>query len=245
MLPLLSLMGPKIYPRLAYEACPRGGGAAARRSTSLFFRGAHGTGEAAQAVRAKLSQLRSLPKVDVKFTRGGPTKLLPRTKEVLTAAGHRDVRLPYNTLTYASGMLHSDFCLLPRGETTNPGRRFIDAVAAGCIPFLIGDAIRPPLSSLLAGALANFTVRLSESEFTRYPTTAVTDTLKEAVPRLGALRKALLAAREDLLLATGTSPLAGNMSDAHGADLVLLEAGRTFCPRTPTTFKACVDSFAR
>ena len=34
----------------------------------------------------------------------------------------------------AHGMLHSDFCALPRGEGANPGRRLIDAVAAYARP---------------------------------------------------------------------------------------------------------------
>ena len=46
-------------------------------------------------------------------------------------------------------MLHADFCALPRGDGTNPGRRLVDAVASGCVPLLIGDAMRPPLSAFL------------------------------------------------------------------------------------------------
>lgn len=253
MLPLLSLMSPRLHPRLASEACPRGGAGAApaagaaavgppapRRRTTLFFRGAHGTEEQAQAVRAKLVELKGVSGVsaDIKFTRGGPGKLSAKTRGVLgVGAGSKDVRMPYNTDLYASGMLHSDFCLLPRGDTTNPGRRLLDAVAAGCVPMIIGDTLKLPLRSLVR--FESFTVRVVESEFLRYPQTAVGEALQAAVPRLGELRRALLGARDELLLGTGTAPLAANYSLTHGADLVLLEAGRTFCPRTPASLKAC------
>ena len=56
MLPLLSLMNPSIHPRLTSEACPRGaapgvaGASVKRRSTLLFFRGAHGTSLQSQEV---------------------------------------------------------------------------------------------------------------------------------------------------------------------------------------------------
>jgi hypothetical protein len=64
--------------------------------------------------------------------------------------------------------------------------------------------------------------------------------LRTALPHLGALRRALLGARDQLLLGTGTGPLAANhTATAHGSDLALLAAGRTFCPRAPATFKAC------
>ena len=31
------------------------------------------------------------------------------------------------------------------------------------------------------------------------------------------------------------------LPDAKGADLVLLKAGQTFCPRSPSTFRTCVE----
>lgn len=95
-------------------------------------------------------------------------------------------------------MLHSDFCAIPRGDGTNPGRRLVDAVAAGCIPLLLGDTIRPPLSSLLR--YADFSVRVPEAEFLRYPKAAVTDALSAATPRLAELRRNLIRARDELLL---------------------------------------------
>ena len=65
MLPLLTLMDPKVHPRLTAEACPRGGGGVKRRSTQLFFRGAHGTSEAAQQVRSRLWEVRGMAGADM------------------------------------------------------------------------------------------------------------------------------------------------------------------------------------
>jgi hypothetical protein len=137
--------------------------------------------------------------VDVKFTRGGP-KL---SSSARTALGGKDVRMPYNTdlyaqgmllrgmqvLTtapsphrYAQGMLRADFCVLPRGDEADPGRRLLDAVAAGCVPMIIGDTIRLPLAPLIA--YKNFTVRVPESEFLRDPHAAVNEVLTTALHTL-------------------------------------------------------------
>lgn len=238
MLPLLSLMHPMHAGRLDAEACT--GGGARRRPTTLFFRGAHGTEERAQAVRAKMLELRAMGPddgvraVDVRFTRGGGVRLSAKTRASLAA---KDVRMPFNAEVYAAGMLRSDFCLLPRADAPNPGRRLIDAVAAGCVPMLIGDTLKLPLGKLLS--YDRFTVRVPEADFVRMPRAAVAEALRAATPRLGELRRALRAARDELLLGTGTAPLAANHSIAHGADLILLEAGRAVCPRSPASFKAC------
>ena len=109
--------------------------------------------------------------MDVKFTRGGP-KL---SSSARTALGGKDVRMPYNTDLYTQGMLRADFCVLPRGDEANPGRRLLDAVAAGCVPMIIGDTIRLPLAPLIA--YKNFTVRVPESEFLRDPHAAVSEVL--------------------------------------------------------------------
>ena len=51
MLPLLSLMDPKVHPKLTAEACPNGQHSTAvkRRPTLLYFRGAHGTGDSTRS----------------------------------------------------------------------------------------------------------------------------------------------------------------------------------------------------
>ena len=82
-------------------------------------------------------------------------------------------------------------------------------------------------------------VRVPEAEFLRYPMGAIRDAMEAAVPRLPELRRNLLMAREELLLGVGASPL--EMTPMRGADLVLLQAGRAYCPRTPSTLKACIE----
>jgi hypothetical protein len=242
MLPLLSLMGGALSSKLAMEACRS---QPTRRRTTIFFRGAHGVSSGAQELRARLWELRTLRGADVKFSKGGPPPngLAPSVKTRLATFGWtKDLRMPYNVETAANGMLHSDFCIMPLGDgaqKTNPGRRFIDAVAAGCVPIFIGDSLRPPLSAFLS--YNEFTLRVPESEFLRYPRTSIQDLLTAAVPRLGELRKNLVRARDDLLLGIGTIPI--NATPTHAADLVLLQAGKVFCPRSPSTLRACIDGF--
>jgi len=246
MLPLLSLMNPSVHPKLTSEACPRGGpGVSAapvkRRSTLLFYRGAHGTSDQSQEVRARLWELRTMAGADIKFSRGGPVALKPSIQQRMKSLGWsgRMVTMPFNTHATAYGMLHSDFCAIPRGEGPNPGRRLVDAVAAGCVPLLLGDNLRPPLSSLLK--YTDFTVRVPEAEFLRYPKGAVSDALAAATPRLAELRRNLIRARDELLLGYGDAPIPTNFSAAKGADLVLLKAGQAFCPRSPATFRSCTE----
>lgn len=130
-----------------------------------------------------------MPGADIKFSVGGPplNGLSAAVKSRLASYGWtKDVRMPYNAEATASGMAHADFCLLPLGDDAlriNPGRRLIDAVAAGCVPILIGDALKPPFSSLLS--YDAFSLRIAESEFLRYPRSAVGDALEKAVLRLG------------------------------------------------------------
>lgn len=239
MLPLLSLMQPHVQSHLALEAC--GSRPGARRKTTLFFRGAHSVDVRAQAVRARAWALRSLPKVDVKFSRGGPQGLDKSTKDFLTQHGYKGVRMPYSPGNYVNGMLHSDFCLLPRGDATNPGRRMVDAVAAGCVPVLVGDTLRPVLSKSLR--YDAFTIRVDEAEFLRYPESTMAAALEAAAPRLPELRRALVEARNDLLLGYSSSPLElTSWLRTRGADLVLIEVGRAICPRTPASLTQCAPA---
>ena len=193
-------------------------------------------------MRARLWEVRGLPNVDIKFTSGGAGSGAldadVRQRLIQNGWNPKDVRMPYNVEAAAYGMLHSDFCALPRGEGTNPGRRMVDAVASGCIPVLIGDTLRPPMGAFMRYDM--FTVRVPEAEFLRYPKGAVGEALQKAVPRLDELRRNLLRARQELLLGSGWSPL--EMTPTKGADLVLLQAGRAFCPRTPSSFRSCEEA---
>ena len=180
-------------------------------------------------------------KIDIKYSKGGPVTLSTSIRERMKSMGWsgKDVRMPFDPHITAHGMLHSDFCIMPRGDQgTNPGRRFVDAVAAGCIPLLIGDTLKAPLSSFIKHS--DYTVRVPEAEFLRYPKGAVTEAINMAVPKLAELRRNLIRARDELLLGYGDAPLGiGNFSAAKGVDLVLLKAGQLYCPRSPATFKTC------
>ena len=89
---------------------------------------------------------------------------------------------------------------------------------------------------------ADFTVRIAESDFMHDPTGTTRAALGEAAARLVQLRANLAAARDALLLAFGTAPQPANMTVARGADLALLELGRTVCPRSPSTLRACTGT---
>ena len=65
----------------------------------------------------------------------------------------------------------------------------IDAVAAGCIPLLLGDSLRPPLSAFLK--YSEFSVRVPENDFLRYPKETMRTVLDSAVPRIGGMHSAL------------------------------------------------------
>ena len=80
---------------------------------------------------------------------------------------------------------------------------------------------------------------MSEAEFLRYPQQTVREAIDKSLPHLGQLRRRLIHAREELLLGFGASPMESNVSYARGADLILLEAGRQICPRTPSSLRAC------
>lgn len=62
---------------------------------------------------------------------------------------------------YLQRMIRSTFCLAPRGDTAS-SRRVYEAIAAGCIPVIVSDALRLPFSRRLHWP--DFSVRFSESE---------------------------------------------------------------------------------
>ena len=74
------------------------------------------------------------------------------------------------------------------------------------------------------------------------PTSTMRAALDTAAARLVQLRANVAAARDGLLLAYGSAPRPANMTVARGADLALLELGRTVCPRSPSTLRACDDA---
>lgn len=242
-LPLAQLASLHMREQLSQAACGRSAGK--RRSYSLFFRGAHPAAHDAQELRARLWDLRSLPGASIKFTRGGAGVLEPSTRAWLSSHGWvSDVRVPFNAASYAYAAARSDFCVVVRGDGQNGGRMLVDAVAAGCVPLLVGDKTVLPFRRRQGGLLAysEFTVGVDETEFMRFPGETVKRVLGEAAGRLPALRRALLGARESLLLGYGEAPLRHNMSLAAGADTILRSVGLHLCPRNPVSLRSCIDA---
>jgi len=244
-LPLPPLATLAVQLQTARQMC--GAAAARRRPTSLFFRGLHAKSHEAQELRARLWTLRQLPGAAVKFTRGGSASLEPDTRRWLVAQGWSGgSAVPFNAYAYARAALRSDFCVVVRGDGQNAGRMLVDAVAAGCVPLVIGDKTVLPFRKRQGGPLpyADFTVGVDELEYMRYPAETVRKALEEAAPRLPQLRAALLAARERLLLGYGDAPLRYNMSLARGADTLLRAVGQLICPRNPASLSSCIGEQA-
>lgn len=241
-LPLAPLATSRVHEQTAKQSC--GASASRRRSFSLFFRGPHAHSHDAQELRARLWGLRGIPGASIKFTRGGASTLESSTRSWLTAHGWTsDVRVPFNALSYAYTVLHSDFCVVIRGDGQNAGRLLVDAVAAGCVPLIIGDKTVLPFRRKLGGLLpySDFSIGVDEAEFLRFPAATVSRALDDAVPRLAKLRRALLGARESLLLGYGDAPIRYNMTLSYGADTILRSVGQHLCPRNPSSLRACVD----
>jgi len=246
--------------RQAAQACA-GGGGATRRRVSLYWRGRHAKDADAEALRARLWALKAIPGADIKFVSGGG-EISGDARSWLKAHGwSKDTRVQYSASTFASGVTHADFCLIVQGDDKGTGRALVDAVAAGCVPLLLGILSPPhgkvrrglPLSNEKSDALLRydaFSRSIDTAEFLRYPVEATKAVLDAAVPELAELRRALVAAREDLVLGFGAAPLAAaagsfatiagaDFSPGRGADLLLLEIGRAICSRSPSSLAAC------
>merc|ERR1711924_137329 len=202
-------------------------------------------GDEAEPLRSRLWALKALPGADVKFV---SVEIKEASRGWLKARGWtKDVRVPCSASTYAVGVSHADFCIIAQGDAKGAGRALVDAVAGGCVPLLLGS-VSLPLSKLLR--YDGFTRTIDTSEFLRYPVEATKAVIDASVPQLPALRRALVAAREDLILGFGSAPLAAaegsfataaaaDFTPGRGVDLVLLEVGRQICSRSPSSLSAC------
>jgi len=215
-LPLPPLLLPSVRQRQAAQACAKGG--SERRRVSVYWRGRHTKDADAGALRSRLWALKAIPGADIKFVSGGG-EISGDSRSWLKAHGWtKDTRLPYSASTYASGVSHADFCLIVQGEAKGTGRALVDAVAAGCVPLLLGS-LSPPHGKLLR--YDAFSRTIDTAEFLRYPVEATKAVIDAAVPELPKLRRALIAAREDLILGFGAAPLAaaaGSFATIAGAD---------------------------
>ena len=236
-LPSPLLLAPNTRGHVAHDACVPDG---VRRRASVFFRGPHASDSEAQQLRARLWALRAYPGADVKFTVGGGGRLDSDVRSWLGKNGWtKDIRVPLSADAGASGALHADFCFVVKGDhKLQPVQDLTDAVAAGCVPILLG--VNPkdlPLPKALD--YSTFTLTIDDLEFRRYPLETAKTALEAAAPKLPELRKALAVARDGIVLGYGAAPREGEVAPAHGADAALLQAGRAVCPRSPSSLGAC------
>ena len=112
-----------------------------------------------------------------------------------------------DTDSYAKMLSKSSFCLCPAGDLATPGQRLYDAIAAGCVPILIGvDSKSLPFARQIDyNAFAAFA---SRSGFQKDPVYAIETVLHRLTPRLATMRHALVDARRQLLYGT-LKPSAG------------------------------------
>jgi hypothetical protein len=100
---------------------------------------------------------------------------------------------------YAERMLGAKFCLAPAGDVgSSPGSRLYDALAAGCVPILVGvERASLPLSRQIDyGKVAGF---ISRTSFMRDPVYACEGLMHRLEPLLPAMRRAMADARRRLL----------------------------------------------
>ena len=175
------------------------------RRRAVFFRGPESDSEA-QQLRARLWALRAYPGADVKFTVGGGGRLDSDVRSWLGKNGWaKDIRVPLSADAGASGALHADFCVVVKGDhKLQPVQDLTDAVAAGCVPILLG--VNPkdlPLPKALD--YSTFTLTIDDLEFRRYPLETAKTALEAAAPKLPELRKALAIARDGIVLGYGAA----------------------------------------
>ena len=108
---------------------------------------------------------------------------------------------------YASFMLRSIFCFVPRGDTPTT-RRLFDAVSAGCIPVLIGDGLgyTLPFSALIPWTRIG--IRVPEAYVLQRPRDLLRRLRAIPAQQVVDMRRALARVRDALLMTPSTAALA-------------------------------------
>lgn len=179
-------------------ACGRGRATGtAQKTVSVLFRGSFGASAEAQTLRVRMPLLRQI--ADAQISIVGSERLQPKPAEYLArskVAVHRLKRMEGEA--YARALARARYCLVPAGDMTTPGQRLIEAVAAGCVPILIGiDARALPLGRVLT--YSRFTGAISRASFQRDPVFAVEGVLHKLAPQYPTLLRHLADARQHLL----------------------------------------------
>ena len=219
---LAALQTAAVRTRVDAEACADGGGnggaTAIRRDIPLFFRGSLGSSREAQDLRVRLPLLRQIVGAQISFVYaensggsghgggGASEKLLLPAAAQFAAKNHLSVtgRLKrMDGAAYAQRMLSAKFCLAPAGDVgSSAGSRLFDAIAAGCIPILVGvDRSMLPLSRQLD--YAKFAGFVSRTAFMKDPVYACETLMHKLESKLPAMRRALADARQRLLYGYG------------------------------------------
>lgn len=222
--PLAALQTAAVRASTDDEACAR---RRVERKIMLFFRGSLGSTADSQALRVRLLMLRQI---------SGVVATLVGSEHWQTKASEYAAQMHLSTSRlrrmdaeqYAKLMLSSQFCACPVGDIATPGQRLYDAIAAGCVPIVIGtnaDAL-PFARQVDYSKFAGF---ISRSAFLKDPVYAFEGMIHKLTPALPAMRRALADARHHLLY--GTLPpnddaltVDSEPSLGHVATLLLREA---------------------
>ena len=161
--------------------------------------------------------------------RGQPAAVARATRGEPCDGAQRDLPCAHGHRSYVSSILRSRFCLVPAGDIPTPGRRLADAIAAGCVPIVIGD-VQLPLSRLVA--YSSFAGFISRAAFLRDAVLSTESTIAKLTPQLPQFQRALADARKRLLY--GIDDPWGNAS-TYGdvAELLLRDIGRVRATAAP------------
>lgn len=212
MLPLpwpsaLALQTVAVRARSEAAAC----GGRDSRPVTIFFRGRLGSTKETQEVRVRIPLLRGVSGAQVAIV--GSDRLLPSAGSFAAKNGmgsvHRLRRLEGEA--YAKALLRAKYCLVPPGDVRAPSHRLYDAIAAGCVPILVGiNTHELPLARQLR--YTAFSASLSRSAFLKDPLYACEALIHRLEPAYAAMRRALADARPRLLYGVSDS---GQLPDAQ------------------------------
>jgi len=198
-----------------------------RRRDWLFFQGSY---DAAPRLRRNFRSLEGVAGAQVaEVSRSSLSAAHPwssnrsRGDAANNAAARTMAR--FSKLGTARGMLHSDFCLVPKGDTPTSSRLY-SAVACGCVPLVLSDQIRPHLPFARRVRFGEFVTFVRERLFGADPLGTVWNVTERLRPSLGALRTAMEVAAPDLLYDAPAPRVAENMLEEWRASCAPGAAGR-------------------
>ena len=103
---------------------------------------------------------------------------------------------------YLQRMLHSTFCLAPRGDTAS-SRRVYESIAAGCIPVIIADDLALPFAKRVM--YDQFSVRIAEKYALKQPMEMLQQLRALPAAKVKMMQSAILEARHHFIWHTDPS----------------------------------------